>query len=270
MGKERHGPQGFRLLTDAAISGDGVLYCYWDTESRGAGNFSGDIMTEVIDNVNLFVADVNRADIQSQDYIILSGRAPVSSLAAEALRAGAGEEDIKKIVADSEFDWQSGDMARYELDSDGGKATYIIRFWREDGRVVFEKSVRGCVIRRARTALRLYPVAYFNWTPTRQLSRNLSDNAAYPQPKIHKPRLCHGDEAYDRHRVSRLSTTRRKFGVVNEVGQAIAAVGGEEHRGCGVCCGSVRCRAHTLQLIDSAINVKKRALRRDRCGARQS
>ena len=61
-----------RTLTDAAITGDGIIYCYWDSEKKTPQLFSGDIATEVIDNVNLFVSDVNRADIQSQDYIIIS------------------------------------------------------------------------------------------------------------------------------------------------------------------------------------------------------
>ena len=48
-----------KLLTDAAISGDGVLYCYWDTQKRGSQAFEGDIVTDRIDNVNVFPADVN-------------------------------------------------------------------------------------------------------------------------------------------------------------------------------------------------------------------
>ena len=41
-----------QLLTDAAISGDGVLYCYWDPSQRTPQKFEGDIVTELIDNVN--------------------------------------------------------------------------------------------------------------------------------------------------------------------------------------------------------------------------
>ena len=82
-----------RLLTDAALTGDGVLYCYWDPSIKSPQLFEGDIVTDVIDNVNLFVSDVNRPDIQSQDYIILAGRASVASLRAEAEAAGVSEEE---------------------------------------------------------------------------------------------------------------------------------------------------------------------------------
>lgn len=59
----------YRIITDAALSGDGVVYCWWDPD-RGAG---GDIVTEAIDNVNLFVADMNRACIQEQDTSFFRG-----------------------------------------------------------------------------------------------------------------------------------------------------------------------------------------------------
>ena len=57
----------FRLLTDAALCGDGALYCYWDTSARGAGDYSGDIVTEIADATRIFPADVNKSDIQSQE-----------------------------------------------------------------------------------------------------------------------------------------------------------------------------------------------------------
>jgi len=115
-----------RLLTDAALSGDGVLYCYWDPSLRSPQLFSGDIVTEVIDNVNLFVADVNRADLQSQEYVIVAGRSSVTSLRREAEEAGATEEELKRIVPDSEVSCQSGDLSCYELEGDAeAKTTYL-------------------------------------------------------------------------------------------------------------------------------------------------
>ena len=85
-----------QLLTDAAISGDGVIYCYWDRSRKNPQDYEGDIVTELIDSINVFPSDVNKADIQSQDYIILAGRAPVVQLINEARAFGASEEDIEK------------------------------------------------------------------------------------------------------------------------------------------------------------------------------
>ena len=132
--------QLLRLLTDAAITGDGVLYCYWDPSVKTPQLFEGDLVTEVIDNVNLFVADVNRADIQSQDYIILAGRASVASLRAEAAAAGVPEEELRKISADNDTAGQCGDLSQFELEGDEeAKATYLVKFWRENGRVVIHR-----------------------------------------------------------------------------------------------------------------------------------
>ena len=93
----------YKFLTDAAISGDGVMYCYWDTDAESGQLFSGDIVTSLVDNTNIFPADVNRADIQSQEYIILSGRAPVGVLKREAEKHGASPDDISKISPDKEI-----------------------------------------------------------------------------------------------------------------------------------------------------------------------
>ena len=220
--------KAYRLLTDAAISGDGVIYCWWDPTIATGQPVSGDIVTDVIDNTNLFVADVNRADIQSQQYIILSGRAPVSILCAEARRYGASEQDIAKIVPDKNVSEQSGELSRHELEDGDGKATFIIKFWREDGRVVFEKSTKNTVINRRKTAQTLYPVAYFNWQSTKNSFHGTSPisslipnqkfiNRAFSMVMKHMTDAAFSKVVYDKSRIPEWS---------NEVGEAIAAVGG--------------------------------------------
>lgn len=219
----------YRLMLDAAISGDGVLYCSWDPAKRSSPICPGDLQTQLIDNVNLFVADVNRADLQSQDYIILAGRQSVESLRREAAANGIGDSELRKILPDSDRLSQSGDYADYELDGcDEEKATYIIKFWREDGRVCFEKSTRLCVIDRQKTNLRLYPVAYFNWFPTKNSFHGTAPvsglipnqkfiNRAYAMVMKHMTDTAFSKVIYDKTKIPEWS---------NEVGEAIAAVGG--------------------------------------------
>lgn len=220
----------YKLALDAAISGDGVLYSYWKSEDRGDGIYEGDIETDVIDNVNLFVSDVNKSDIQSQDYIILSGRASVFSLKKEAKANGVPDKEIVKIVADESDDRErAGDYSAIELEGDEeAKATYIIKFWREDGKVCFEKSTRDCVINRVRTPCTLYPVAYFNWHPTKNNFHGTSAvsgmvanqkyiNRAYAMVMKHMSDTAFSKVIYDKSKIPEWS---------NEVGEAIAAVGG--------------------------------------------
>ncbi|MBQ8849765.1 MAG: hypothetical protein IJ011_05505 [Clostridia bacterium] len=249
-----------RLLTDAAITGDGVIYCYWDSEQRTPQLFSGDIVSEVIDNVNLFVSDVNKNDLQSQEYIIIAGRAPISVLRREALMSGASDEDISKILPDGDRQGQSGDMADFELSGDDeAKATYIIKFWREDGRVVFEKSVRECSVKRARTDCRLYPVAYFNWMPTKNSFHGTSPitslipnqrfiNRAYSMAMKHMIDTAFSKIVYDKSKIPEWTNT---------VGEAIAAVGGGNISDAVSVIGVGEMQNGYMELIDSAIEMTK-------------
>ena len=249
-----------KLLTDAALSGDGVLYCYWDTTRQGSQAFEGDIVTDRIDNVNIFPADVNKADIQSQEYIILSGRASVSSLISEARRFGASEEDILTICSDDEAAYQAGELSRYELEGDEeAKATYIIKFWRENGKVVFEKSTRSCVIHRARTDCRLYPIAYFSWTPTKNAFHGTSPvsslianqkfiNRAYAMAMKHMTDTAFSKVIYDKSKIPEWT---------NEVGEAIAAYGGGNISDSVSVLGVGEMQSGYMELINSAVLLTK-------------
>ena len=251
----------YSLVTDAAISGDGVLYSYWKTDLNGDGSYEGDIVTDVIDNVNLFVADVNKNDIQSQEYIILSGRASVSSLKREARANGVSEDSVAKIVSDkdNELD-RSGDHSVYELEGDDEeKATYIIKFWREDGKVHFEKSVRECVIARAKTPCSLYPVAYFNWFPTKNSFHGTSVvsgmvpnqkyiNRAYAMVMKHMSDTAFSKVIYDKSKIPEWS---------NEVGEAIAAHGGTNVSDAVTVLGVGKLQDKYLEFLDNVIYTTK-------------
>ena len=250
----------YTLLSDAAVSGDGVLYCYWDPAIRGGQGFDGDIVTESIDNVNLFVADVNCSDIQSQSYIILSGRASVAALRKEALESGVPSEEVARITADGEYDKQSGDLSSKELQGDEeDKTTYLIKFWKEDGRVVFEKSTRECVIKRVYTECRLYPVAYFNWYATKGSFHGTSPitalipnqkfiNRAYALVMKHMSDTAFSKIVYDKSKIPEWT---------NGVGEAIAAQGGGNIADAISVVGVGEMQSGYMELIDSAITMTK-------------
>lgn len=240
----------YRLIFDAAVSGDGILYSWWDAD---ADDGRGDIATGTVDNTNLFVSDVNRADIQSQEYIIISCRATVSSLKNEARRCGAPESEIAKIIPD-------GDTDACELDSDDSKkATYLVKFWREDGRVKFEKSTRGCVIRRTDTHCRLYPISYFSWYPaknsfhgTAPISSMIPNqkyiNRAYAMVMKHMTDSAFSKVIYDRTRIPEWS---------NEVGEAIGAAGGGNIGDAVAVVGTGQMEDGFLELINNAVSTTK-------------
>ena len=249
----------YQALLDAAISGDGVFYCWWDPDLHNGHAFDGDIRTDVVDSTNLFVADVNSSDIQSQKYIMLAGRANVESLRQEALAAGANEADVAKIVADEEISGTySADLGKCELDGDQ-KATFLIRFFRENGEVVFEKSTKNCLIRRANTGLKLYPVAYFHWHSTKNCfhgTASVSDmvanqkciNTAYAMALKHMSNTAFSKVIYDKTRIPEWS---------NEVGEAIGAVGGGSMSDAVSVVGVGKMQDGYLDLITDVINNTK-------------
>lgn len=219
----------YRLLSDAAITGDGILYCYWDPDKETGQPFRGDIVTETLDSTNLFVADVNRADLQSQEYIILSGRDTVKRLREEAMRNGRSREEAMQIRSDREWEAGAGDYASVELSGEENeKATYLLFFQKKNGTVHFEKSTRELVIHAADMGCRLYPVAYFNWYPTKNSFHGTSPitglipnqkyiNRAYAMVMKHMQDTAFSKVIYDKSKIPEWS---------NEVGEAIAAMGG--------------------------------------------
>lgn len=249
-----------RLLTDAAISGDGAVYCYWNAEKCGAGGYTGDIVTELTDASCIFPADVNKPDIQSQEYIILAGRDTVSSLREEARRSGVCDGDIAKITGDDEYAYRAGELAKYELECEGGeKATFIIKFWREEGYVCFEKSTRECVIRRARTGCTLYPVAYFNWIGVKNSFHGASPvtylipnqkfvNRAYAMAMKHMTDTAFSKVIYDKSKIPEWS---------NEVGEAIAAMGGGNIADAVSVVGVGELQSGFTDIVDSAVALTK-------------
>lgn len=258
--KNKMGKKIYDALSDAAVSGDGAFFCYWDPDVKGAQNYSGDIATEVIDSVNIFPADVNRSDVQSQEYIIVSGRQSVASLREEAKRAGAIKEDIDMILPDSYDSLGAGANSDFELSGAGAdKATYIIKFWREEGRVVYEKSTRDCVIRRVRTDCRLYPIVFFNWHTVKNSFHGASPittlvpnqkylNRAYALAMKHMTDTAFSKVVYDKTKIPEWT---------NGVGEAIAVVGGGNVADAVSVIGVGELQDDYLSLISSVIEETK-------------
>ena len=154
-------------LHDAAISGDAVCYTYWDPSVKTGQSYKGDFVTMLVDNTNVFFGDPNCKEVEKQPYILISMREPVESLKKQAEDNGRSADEIKKIRADAETAYESGDMAKKELQDT--RCISLIKLWRnENGHICFRKSVKDAVIREETDlGLTRYPVAYMNWTPVK-------------------------------------------------------------------------------------------------------
>jgi hypothetical protein len=167
-----------QALFDAALSGDGISYFYWD-ESIDAGMneqgapIQGDMNEELIDNVCYFPGNTSdpRPNDKSkplQPYIILSFRKLVKDVKAEAETNGVDQSEIQGISPDDETQYRAGDRAKQEPSekSEGGYCTVLLKMWVKDGTIWARRSTRGVVIREDwDTGLHRYPVASMQWTP---------------------------------------------------------------------------------------------------------
>lgn len=248
------------VLLDAALSGDGVLFTYWDPTIETGQVYSGDFVTLPIDSTDIFVADVNSTNLQSQEYIIISGRAKVDLLRSEAIASGLKDDMVQKIVPDSDTKFGAGDNSHLESTSpETAKATYIIKFFKDsNGRVCFEKSTKYCVIRTAVTKLKLYPVTMFSWLPTKNSYHGTSPvtsmiqnqkyiNKAYALLMKHMIDSAFSKVVYDKTRIPEWT---------NEVGQTIGVIGGDLD-GVAKTISPGELQADFTNVIDSVVNETK-------------
>ena len=148
-------------LKQAAITGDYVQYFYWDAALETGQALTGDIATQIIDNVNFYPGNPNSADVQSQPYIILAFRELLSKVKQEAKANGC--ENADEIVADEDNAYTAGDLGKVELE-EAGKCNVLLKMYKKDGHVWCEKSVRNAVVQPPKnTRLNRYPVALMNW-----------------------------------------------------------------------------------------------------------
>ncbi len=89
-------------LVDAAVSGDAVCYTYWDNDIKTGQPFTGDFVSVLIDNTNVFFGDPNSKDVQKQPYILIAQRETVKDLIAQAKRNGMGKDVTDRIVPDDD------------------------------------------------------------------------------------------------------------------------------------------------------------------------
>lgn len=152
-------------LLDACISGDYILYNYWNPEEPTGQTVKGKICVETVDNVNFYPGNPNSRDIQTQPFIILARREPVPDVAAQAEQSGRPRDEIDRISQDSDTWHQSGALARDESPRPEKCVTLLcLRRDPETRHILAQKTTRSSVIRPEwDTGLSRYPLAQMNW-----------------------------------------------------------------------------------------------------------
>ena len=157
------------LLSDGFDTGDWCLHFYFDTNIKPYENFNdeivGSINAEIIDCTNILFGNPNSRIVERQPYIIIVGRDFVKNLREEFIANGGDKLLANNIKPDSNTNYMPGDNGKLELDNEEyGKALYIIKYYKEKGKVFCNKSVENLYIYEKKdTGYNYYPIAFNNW-----------------------------------------------------------------------------------------------------------
>ena len=146
--------KGRRITKDAAINDEGIIYVNYDIENQTPLN-------EIIKKNDIYYGNENDDDIQSQPYILIRKRMPVSNAIEMALNEGLSEDKTAFIIGDNDTFEESGEAAKQELDD---MVTIVTKMYKKKGTVHFSMATRWVTIKDDKdTGLTYYPVAHINW-----------------------------------------------------------------------------------------------------------
>lgn len=148
---------------DACINDEGIIHNYFDDE----------IVPEVIDKNNICYGNENSPDIQSQPYIIISYRRPVTEVQDYARsKLGLNEEKINLILSDEETLEQSGYSST--TDEVNEMCLVLLKYYRKNGKVYYTRTTKYVELEKDKsTGLSLYPIAHINWEEKKGSSRGV-------------------------------------------------------------------------------------------------
>jgi hypothetical protein len=146
--------KGRRITKDAAINDEGIIYVNYDLENQTPLN-------EIIKKNDIYYGNENDDDIQTQPYILIRKRMPVSNAIEMALDEGLSEDKVDMIIGDNDTFEESGEAAKEELDN---MVTIVTKMYKKDGTVHFSMATRWVTIKDDKdSGLTYYPVAHYNW-----------------------------------------------------------------------------------------------------------
>ena len=152
-------------LKDACINDEGIIHNYYDTEKQ-------ETISEVIDKNNIYYGNENNSDIQTQPYIIISYRKPVTQVKEEAKAMGLSQEKIDLITSDGETLEQAGYSST--TDEVNPMCLVLLKYYKINGQVHYTRAVKSVELEtRVPTGLKLYPVAHMVWEERKGSARGI-------------------------------------------------------------------------------------------------
>lgn len=158
-------------LFNAAITGDYILYHWWDDSIKTGQPHTGDINSMIIDNVNYYPGNPNEPDPQKQPYIIIASRDLVENVRAMA----DGTTEIELIVADEDNNYTAGDEGKTEI-ADHGKCNVLLKMWKQDGFVWFARYTKTAEVQKPKNSkIKRYPISIMNWEKRKNCCHGIAE-----------------------------------------------------------------------------------------------
>lgn len=152
-------------VKDSCINDEGILHCYFDDNEQ-------EDKVEVIDKNNIYYGNENDSDIQSQPYIIISYRKPVSQVKEKARQLGLSEEKIELITTDGETTEQAGYSST--TDEVNPMCLVLLKYYKKDGTIRYTRAVKSIELESdVNTNMELYPIAHMDWEQVKGSSRGM-------------------------------------------------------------------------------------------------
>ena len=148
-------------IRNAAVDGDACLFVRFDPNIDTGKTYRGDIVCDLVENMNVMFGNPHNPEAQEQPYIIIAQRKPVSELRDEAREYGASESEVMAIVSDSD----AHQMEKGESDT---LATKLTKLWRENGTIWVTETTQTVTIRKPfDTKYKLYPLCWMPYEETK-------------------------------------------------------------------------------------------------------
>ena len=153
-----------KVSKQSAINDEGLIYVDYNEETD-------DPVNEIVNKVDVCYGNENSSDIQSQPYIIIKTRKPVSYVQELARSKGVDEFSVLNIRGDNDTIEESGEHAKYEVDD---MCTIITKMYKKNGTVHFSKATKFVDIQEdIDTGLTLYPLVHMVWEEVEGYSRGI-------------------------------------------------------------------------------------------------
>jgi hypothetical protein len=152
--KDKMDVNNLDITMDAAINDEGIIYVNFDKENMMA-------VHEVIKKNDIYYGNENDDNIQSQPYILIRKRMPVSNAIEFALNEGMSKEKISFLIGDNDNFEESGEASKIELDN---MVTIVYKMYKKDGTVHYSVASRWVdIVEDVDLGISLYPIAHFLW-----------------------------------------------------------------------------------------------------------